>query len=118
MHDEELSRRMMTLAADAERAARLASAPSIRARGGRRRFKVAGALGLAAGLAALVGYSITAGIVPNLGSAPSPVASARSEEHTSELQSRVDLVCRLLLEKKKKKHKISALSQQKKKNNL
>src|SRR5438105_8469236 len=28
----------------------------------------------------------------------------RSEEHTSELQSRVDLVCRLLLEKKKKKH--------------
>src|SRR5438105_9587063 len=30
-----------------------------------------------------------------------PAASARSEEHTSELQSRVDLVCRLLLEKKK-----------------
>src|SRR5207247_11447387 len=29
--------------------------------------------------------------------------SSRSEEHTSELQSRVDLVCRLLLEKKKKK---------------
>src|SRR5438105_6926480 len=29
----------------------------------------------------------------------------RSEEHTSELQSRVDLVCRLLLEKKKKKHR-------------
>src|SRR5207247_6512572 len=27
---------------------------------------------------------------------------ARSEEHTSELQSRVDLVCRLLLEKKKR----------------
>src|SRR5206468_9543656 len=30
---------------------------------------------------------------------------ARSEEHTSELQSRSDLVCRLLLEKKKKKKK-------------
>src|SRR6267378_7239535 len=30
------------------------------------------------------------------------VAPARSEEHTSELQSRRDLVCRLLLEKKKK----------------
>src|SRR5438105_9416070 len=30
-------------------------------------------------------------------------ARDRSEEHTSELQSRVDLVCRLLLEKKKKK---------------
>src|SRR5438067_6936416 len=28
----------------------------------------------------------------------------RSEEHTSELQSRFDLVCRLLLEKKKKNH--------------
>src|SRR5438874_5993231 len=31
--------------------------------------------------------------------------AARSEEHTSELQSRRDLVCRLLLEKKKKKNK-------------
>src|SRR5690606_42021164 len=30
-------------------------------------------------------------------------AAARSEEHTSELQSRENLVCRLLLEKKKKK---------------
>src|SRR5438034_8490700 len=29
----------------------------------------------------------------------------RSEEHTSELQSHSDLVCRLLLEKKKKTHK-------------
>src|SRR6266511_2833676 len=32
-------------------------------------------------------------------------ASWRSEEHTSELQSRENLVCRLLLEKKKKKKK-------------
>src|SRR2546422_8891998 len=31
--------------------------------------------------------------------------SRRSEEHTSELQSRLHLVCRLLLEKKKKKKK-------------
>src|SRR5699024_12087373 len=31
-----------------------------------------------------------------------PMKDARSEEHTSELQSRFDLVCRLLLEKKKK----------------
>src|SRR5216684_6606864 len=31
-----------------------------------------------------------------------PVARRRSEEHTSELQSRLHLVCRLLLEKKKK----------------
>src|SRR3712207_6946619 len=32
-------------------------------------------------------------------------SNGRSEEHTSELQSRQYLVCRLLLEKKKKKHK-------------
>src|SRR5206468_10479263 len=32
------------------------------------------------------------------------VGEHRSEEHTSELQSRSDLVCRLLLEKKKKKN--------------
>src|SRR2546429_2592692 len=33
---------------------------------------------------------------------PSACAPCRSEEHTSELQSRLHLVCRLLLEKKKK----------------
>src|SRR3989440_722440 len=32
---------------------------------------------------------------------PAPISPRRSEEHTSELQSRSDLVCRLLLEKKK-----------------
>src|SRR6266496_4660587 len=32
-------------------------------------------------------------------------AAVRSEEHTSELQSRRDLVCRLLLEKKKQKNR-------------
>src|SRR5699024_12829012 len=32
---------------------------------------------------------------------PRQLAASRSEEHTSELQSRFDLVCRLLLEKKK-----------------
>src|SRR6266480_8150499 len=44
---------------------------------------------------------------------------ARSEEHTSELQSHVNLVCRLLLEKKKKK-KITILfhKQKKKKENI
>src|SRR2546422_7435040 len=35
----------------------------------------------------------------------------RSEEHTSELQSRLHLVCRLLLEKKKKKIKKSLVRQ-------
>src|SRR5690348_18002735 len=33
-----------------------------------------------------------------------PATAMRSEEHTSELQSPVHLVCRLLLEKKKQKH--------------
>src|SRR5437773_9727426 len=33
------------------------------------------------------------------------IRNPRSEEHTSELQSHHDLVCRLLLEKKKKKQK-------------
>src|SRR5688572_30856659 len=39
---------------------------------------------------------------PELGQ---PNAGSRSEEHTSELQSQSNLVCRLLLEKKKKKKK-------------
>src|SRR2546429_7361318 len=47
---------------------------------------------------------------PELGSSFAPTAArsistGRSEEHTSELQSRLHLVCRLLLEKKKYTHK-------------
>src|SRR5688572_31738166 len=38
-----------------------------------------------------------------LGRAREPSRQERSEEHTSELQSQSNLVCRLLLEKKKKK---------------
>src|SRR2546422_6098587 len=38
-------------------------------------------------------------------------APSRSEEHTSELQSRLHLVCRLLLEKKKKRHKCTTTVQ-------
>src|SRR3712207_7694334 len=41
-----------------------------------------------------------------------PVGRTRSEEHTSELQSRQYLVCRLLLEKKKNKDNNSCLSRQ------
>src|SRR5687768_18093805 len=42
--------------------------------------------------------------VPGAGIAPALVTTdERSEEHTSELQSRLHLVCRLLLEKKKEK---------------
>src|SRR5260370_2453283 len=37
-----------------------------------------------------------------------PVAPSRSEEHTSELQSHLNLVCRLLLEKKKNDKDIRA----------
>src|SRR3712207_8788535 len=40
-------------------------------------------------------------------SGPGPDPTTRSEEHTSELQSRQYLVCRLLLEKKKKHNKIT-----------
>src|SRR5690242_21121746 len=49
----------------------------------------------------------------------SPVnARHRSEEHTSELQSHVNLVCRLLLEKKKKKQKKTKKKTKKKSNKL
>src|SRR5690606_24946023 len=49
-------------------------------------------------------------IAPSVSAAAVEVVKAkqnvrRSEEHTSELQSRENLVCRLLLEKKKKKYK-------------
>src|SRR6266511_2308184 len=44
-----------------------------------------------------------------------PLAAPRSEEHTSELQSRENLVCRLLLEKKKKKKIGKNLEKKKKK---
>src|SRR5690349_22914893 len=50
-------------------------------------------------------YLIATGVVGSRSLAtsfgPASVLVARSEEHTSELQSRRDLVCRLLLEKKK-----------------
>src|SRR5690348_18210996 len=52
-----------------------------------------------------------AAAAPNGGSGASRKASRprRSEEHTSELQSPVHLVCRLLLEKKKKKKKRTSI---------
>src|SRR2546421_3108075 len=45
--------------------------------------------------------------VPSVSTMPGlmELTRIRSEEHTSELQSRSDLVCRLLLEKKKKENK-------------
>src|SRR5437588_7745548 len=44
------------------------------------------------------------GVVKTCSGDSVPVRVRRSEEHTSELQSHSDLVCRLLLEKKKKNH--------------
>src|SRR6266436_7517591 len=44
-----------------------------------------------------------------------PRLCLRSEEHTSELQSRLHLVCRLLLEKKKKKKKRQKFNKKEKK---
>src|SRR5687768_18086400 len=49
----------------------------------------------------LTGYS-GAGERSRVELSPKAKESVRSEEHTSELQSRLHLVCRLLLEKKKK----------------
>src|SRR2546422_7081954 len=42
--------------------------------------------------------------VVGMGEKPLAAIKSRSEEHTSELQSRLHLVCRLLLEKKKKEN--------------
>src|SRR5438105_12534359 len=49
--------------------------------------------------------SVLASPFPHAANVTNKADMHRSEEHTSELQSRVDLVCRLLLEKKKKKKK-------------
>src|SRR5476651_2912701 len=55
----------------------------------------------------------------SLGGGPSKsnIRWPRSEEHTSELQSRQYLVCRLLLEKKKKKNKKQSKKKKKKQKN-
>src|SRR6476661_10913937 len=45
--------------------------------------------------------------------APTPRQGCRSEEHTSELQSHLNLVCRLLLEKKKNDDKIKVYKSKK-----
>src|SRR2546430_7703694 len=47
----------------------------------------------------IAAHAVSAEVLPHL--APRPEEAQRSEEHTSELQSQSNLVCRLLLEKKK-----------------
>src|SRR5699024_11485644 len=67
-------------------------------------FAVVLLLGASQGLCLGVSYAqiVQFATSPHHAGAVSAVTSAvRSEEHTSELQSRFDLVCRLLLEKKK-----------------
>src|SRR3712207_7214918 len=58
--------------------------------------------------AGLVYGAVAAGVAgdPAWCVAGAPAVCVRSEEHTSELQSRQYLVCRLLLEKKKNTHNI------------
>src|SRR2546430_9620613 len=51
-----------------------------------------------------VGANTSVGYMKLWKSAKTAGRICRSEEHTSELQSQSNLVCRLLLEKKKKKH--------------
>src|SRR5437870_12543472 len=53
---------------------------------------------------ALPGFTSTCS--PDTMESPTASRCGRSEEHTSELQSRGHLVCRLLLEKKKKNNKV------------
>src|SRR2546427_8728739 len=55
-------------------------------------------------------HKLLSGSIGVSGVAPQPrrgVVDARSEEHTSELQSQSNLVCRLLLEKKKSLHRLT-----------
>src|SRR3989449_2895051 len=75
------------------------SAPDSRATASSTPFTKAGALAPANQWASFTASSITTrgGVSPSASSA----SASRSEEHTSELQSRLHLVCRLLLEKKK-----------------
>src|SRR5690625_6102591 len=77
--------------------------------GGGAEHRVSSSEGIAAPLvrgvlAAVVslGTALAVVVVPALAAQVAGTQSSRSEEHTSELQSRGHLVCRLLLEKKKK----------------
>src|SRR5690349_23636506 len=53
-------------------------------------------------------YWLATALLPQPPGSEKDTFTYRSEEHTSELQSRRDLVCRLLLEKKKKRAEVRA----------
>src|SRR3712207_8387988 len=78
-----------------ENARRVAAGEQEQSRQEHRVPEVAQALGI---LVVAVGPDV-------VGEVPPFVGDGRSEEHTSELQSRQYLVCRLLLEKKKQSHR-------------
>src|SRR4051812_49823446 len=61
-------------------------------------LEAAGNARCAVSAGALIGQVVSADVVP----VAHDQGACRSEEHTSELQSHVNIVCRLLLEKKKK----------------
>src|SRR2546421_1687476 len=63
---------------------------------------IAGIVADAHGPRAAIALEVIERLLPEARLAKDVVEDLRSEEHTSELQSRSDLVCRLLLEKKKK----------------
>src|SRR5216683_4380048 len=72
-------------------------------------------LDLLAGVRRAKRSAMRGGESAHLKGVPANSRRRRSEEHTSELQSRSDLVCRLLLEKKKKKKKRKKKNEKKKK---
>src|SRR3989475_7804062 len=65
----------------------------------------------APGIRATVGAPVASSVALGWGEPVVPWWGRRSEEHTSELQSQSNLVCRLLLEKKKKEHKTDSAPQ-------
>src|SRR5436190_16645673 len=58
-------------------------------------------------MSALTNVKFTAATVAAETTVPGTAGVLRSEEHTSELQSHSDLVCRLLLEKKKNNNQVA-----------
>src|SRR2546428_9354944 len=88
------------VAAEVEVAPRTPKPISFPASGEVRQVKAGTKLALLIDLLARPEGASIAELSEGLSRTGSPVDAARSEEHTSELQSRSDIVCRLLLEKK------------------